>query len=115
QNAPKYVKCIEEYQELQYHYVLHTSLDVVEEKLAASMKSTSDVRELYLGLLFATEDHRIFGYVTNTRVKFIVVFDATRNNLRDNDIRGMFRKLHCAYADVVSNPFYTPGDPIESK
>lgn len=27
----------------------------------------------------------------------------------------MFRKLHTAYTDVVCNPFYIPGDKIESK
>ena len=29
--------------------------------------------------------------------------------LRDNEIRAMFRKLHNAYMDMISSPFYTPG------
>jgi hypothetical protein len=27
----------------------------------------------------------------------------------------MFRKLHMAYTNVMSNPFYGPGDRIQSK
>jgi hypothetical protein len=27
----------------------------------------------------------------------------------------MFRKLHMAYTNVMSNPFYVPGEPIQSK
>lgn len=27
----------------------------------------------------------------------------------------MFRKLHNSFTDVMCNPFYTPGDPIQSK
>ena len=35
--------------------------------------------------------------------------------LRDNDMRMMFRKIHTAYVSMVSNPFYNPGDPIQSR
>ena len=34
---------------------------------------------------------------------------------RDNEIRQMFRKIHIAYTNVISNPFYTPGTKISSK
>jgi hypothetical protein len=34
---------------------------------------------------------------------------------RDNETRQMFRKLHMAYTNVMSNPFYVPGEPIQSK
>lgn len=96
---------------------MHTSLDIVEEKLSTVGKGTSssDLRELYLGLLYSTEEHKIFGYVTNTKIKFIIVVDSTNTMLRDNEVRTMFRKLHAAYTDVVCNPFYIPGDPITSK
>ncbi|KAL1116790.1 hypothetical protein AAG570_005262, partial [Ranatra chinensis] len=114
-NSPKYLSCLDESNELQFYYKAHTSLDVIEEKLLAAGKSTPDIRELYMGLLYATEEHKIFGYVTNTRVKFIVIVDASHSTLRDNEIRGMFRKLHAAYMDVVCNPFHIPGDSIRSR
>ena len=30
-------------------------------------------RDLYLGLLYSTEHQRIFGYVTNTKIKFVII------------------------------------------
>ena len=53
--------------------------------------------------------------MTNTKVKFIVIVDASNTSLRDNEIRQMFRKLHLAYTQLMCNPFYIPGDKITSK
>lgn len=39
--------------ELKYHFIVHTSLDVVEEKVAAKEKQGS--LDSYLGLLYPTE------------------------------------------------------------
>ena len=58
---------------------------------------------------------QVFGYVTNTNIKFIVVVDASNATLRDNEIRQMFRKLRDGYTNVLWNPFYLPGTKIESK
>ncbi|GFG38256.1 hypothetical protein Cfor_01897 [Coptotermes formosanus] len=89
QNSPKYISCLNPELELQFQYKVHTSLDVVEEKLSSIGKTSSDVRELYLGLLYSTEEHKMYP--------------------------SMFRKLHTVYTDVVCNPFYIPGDPVVSK
>jgi hypothetical protein len=42
---------------------VHTSLDVVEEKLSSVGKTSGDVRELYLGLLYSTEEHKMYPLV----------------------------------------------------
>lgn len=94
---------------------MHTSLDVVEEKISAVGKSLGDQRELYLGLLYPTEDYKVYGYVTNSKVKFVIVVDSSNTSLRDNEIRSMFRKLHNSFTDVMCNPFHNPGDPIKSR
>uniref|UniRef100_T1HFW4 Trafficking protein particle complex subunit 2-like protein n=3 Tax=Rhodnius TaxID=13248 RepID=T1HFW4_RHOPR len=114
-NAPKFVSCSDPEAELEFHFKVHSALDIIEEKLTTVAKATNDIRDSYLGLLYATEEHKIFGYVTNTKIKIIIAVDANQNILRDNDIRAMFRKLHGAYADVVCNPFYIPGEIISSK
>lgn len=101
--------------ELKFLYTIHTSLDVVEEKISPGNKSSGDVRELYLGLLYPTEDYKVYGYVTNTKTKFIVIVETSRTTPRDNEIKQMFHKLHTSYADVICNPFYVPGDQIVSK
>ena len=103
------------FQELSLQYSLHTSLDVVEEKLTNSNKSSgADNRELYLGSLYSSEHQKVFGYVTNTRIKFIIITDNNNSTLRDNEIRQMFRKLHTAYTNIMANPFYIPGENITS-
>ena len=126
-NHPLFVRSATPARLLADQYALHTSLDVVEEKTApataaagsatgsaAARKAGEPTRELYLGSLFSTEKQKVFGYVTNTRIKFIVIVDASNTALRDNEIRQMFRKLHTAYTQLMSNPFYVPGDEIKS-
>ncbi|XP_070809193.1 trafficking protein particle complex subunit 2-like protein isoform X2 [Pituophis catenifer annectens] len=114
-NYPLYIKSIPTENELKFHYTVHTSLDVVDEKVSALGKALVDQRELYLGLLYPTEDYKVYGYVTNSKVKFVMVVDSSNTALRDNEIRSMFRKLHNSYTDVMCNPFYNPGDQIQSR
>lgn len=108
--------------EVNFHYIVHTSLDVVDEKLnnsnnlvAPTVKTTEPPRDLYLGILYSTEQHKVYGYVTNTSIKFILIVEASNTNIRDNEIRQMFRKLHNGYSNMLYNPFYVPGTPIDSK
>ncbi|XP_039248170.1 trafficking protein particle complex subunit 2-like protein [Styela clava] len=119
ENYPLLIRCKPgEENELKFHYTVHTSLDVVEEKIASVGKgsgTSSDLREFYLGLLYPTEDYKVYGYVTNTKVKFVIVVDPSNVQKRDNEIRSMFRKLHNAYTELVCNPFYIPGETIKSK
>ncbi|KAK2530164.1 Trappc2l [Columba guinea] len=63
---------------------------------------------------FGALPHR-YGYVTNSKVKFVMVVDSSNTALRDNEIRSMFRKLHNSYTDIMCNPFYNPGDRINSR
>ena len=53
----------------------------------AGGKAGSDNRELYLGSLYSTEHQKVFGYVTNTKIKLVIVVDNTNTTLRDNEIR----------------------------
>ena len=114
-NEPLYIHTIHEETDLKFHYIVHTCLDVIEEKTTSSSKASQDPRELYLGLLYPTEDYKVYGYVTNTKIKFVIIVESMNATLRDNDMRMMFRKIHNAYVSMVSNPFYNPGDPINSK
>jgi len=113
ENSPLYIACVQPEQELGYHYSLHTSLDVIEEKLSSTNKG-NEHRDLYLGVLYCTEHQKVFGYVTNTKIKFVIIVDTSNANLRDNETRQMFRKLHIAYTNVMSNPFYVPSTKINS-
>ncbi|CAE6396049.1 unnamed protein product [Rhizoctonia solani] len=90
--------------ELKYHYVAHTSLDVVDERVAA-IKSG----DCYLGLLHTMEDLAVYatlGYITPTRVKIILALALADYVVRDADVVNIFRTLHTTYAAALSNPFY---------
>ncbi|KAM4643276.1 LOW QUALITY PROTEIN: trafficking protein particle complex subunit 2-like protein [Amazona ochrocephala] len=111
ENYPLYIQSIPTENELKFHYTVHTSLDVMDKKISAMGKALVDQRKLYLGLLYPTEDYKLYGYVTNSKVKFVMVVDSSNTVLRDNEIRSMF-KLHNSYTDIMCNPFYNPGDFI---
>uniref|UniRef100_A0A6Q2X444 Trafficking protein particle complex subunit 2-like protein n=1 Tax=Esox lucius TaxID=8010 RepID=A0A6Q2X444_ESOLU len=98
ENYPLYIRSVPTQNELKFHYTVHTSLDVVEEKISAVGKAMADQRELYLGLLYPTEDYKVYltDYISVPSPK-------------------MFRKLHNSFTDVMCNPFYNPGDTIQSK
>ncbi|WZN65671.1 trafficking protein particle complex protein [Chloropicon roscoffensis] len=91
---------------IKFHYILHCSLDAFEEK--------ADNKDSYLGLLYPTEDYKVYGYLTSTQAKLILVTH-TFNQVKESSVREVFEGLHSAYIDAVSNPFYTPGKKIESK
>ncbi|XP_078045693.1 trafficking protein particle complex subunit 2-like protein isoform X1 [Augochlora pura] len=121
-NSPKYIRCADESMALQFHCKVHTSIDIIEEKLNVGNKAVIDIRELYLGLLNATEEYKMFvilltlyGYATNTKIKFIIVLQSSNTTLRENDVKMIFKKLHAAYSNSVCNPFYIPDDEINSK
>jgi trafficking protein particle complex subunit 2 len=59
QNTPKYVSCLNPNLELDFQYKVHNALDVVEEKMSSVGKSSGDIRELYLGLLNSTDEHKL--------------------------------------------------------
>lgn len=64
----------------------------------------------------------MYGWLTNTGVKFVVVVDmegraagegekgggSGGNGLRDADLRPVFRAVQRAYIGVLRNPFYEP-------
>lgn len=60
QNSLKYFACLNPELDLQFRYKMHTALDFIEEKLSSAGKPTNDVRELYLGQLYAAEDYKLF-------------------------------------------------------
>uniref|UniRef100_A0A674E614 Trafficking protein particle complex subunit 2L n=1 Tax=Salmo trutta TaxID=8032 RepID=A0A674E614_SALTR len=60
ENYPLFIRSVPVQNELKFHYTVHTSLDVVEEKISAVGKAMADQRELYLGLLYPTEDQKVY-------------------------------------------------------
>lgn len=107
------------------------------ESSCASQEAGPAAFEPYQGLLYMTEDYRVYGYISCTRVKFLITVDDmvscrrmrctcypaqsefpglifgpatpwdrdTQHEFKEVEMRDIFKKLHAAYADAVSNPF----------
>ena len=61
-NEPLYIHSQEDADaDLKFHYIVHTCLDVIEEKTTSLSKASQDPKELYLGLLYPTEDYKVSG------------------------------------------------------
>eukprot|EP00249_Psilotum_nudum_P002501 c15571_g1_i1 orf=124-597(+) len=113
-NNPLYIQSFTDGDDaLKFHYIVHCSLDVIDEKVNNPKRTGAALNETFLGLLYPTEDYRVYGYLTNTKVKFILV--VTDQDVRDADVRSFFRRFHAAYVDVASNPFHVPGKRITSQ
>ncbi|GAA6040192.1 hypothetical protein JCM8097_004175 [Rhodosporidiobolus ruineniae] len=90
-------------QDLKWHYAAHTALDFFEERELPAAKTT----ESYLGLLYAMEDYAVYGYQTNTRVKFVLALALADAVIRDIDVKTILRAIHNSYIAYLSNPFST--------
>jgi len=87
--------------ELKYHYIAHTSLDVIEERMSSGGKSA----DCYLGFLYAMEDVAVYGYVTPLKVKIVLALALSDSVVRDAELIMIFKAFHMAYYSSISNPF----------
>ncbi|XP_039134051.1 trafficking protein particle complex subunit 2-like protein [Dioscorea cayenensis subsp. rotundata] len=114
QNNPVFLQSFTDSDDaLKLHHIVHCSLDVIDERVNNPKKSGPTLNDTFLGVLYPMDDCKVYGYLTNTNVKFIMV--TTDTDLKDGDLRSFFKDLHSAYVDAVSNPFHIPGKKITSK
>ena len=121
-NNPLYIRAFGPYDQLRFHFIVHTALDFVEEKVATQRQQTStpsapqpaaagtSKHDSYLGLLYPIEELRVYGYLTNCRIKLIAVLD--EEEVKDAEMKALFRRLHALYVDTVSNPFHAPDSEL---
>ncbi|KAG0251763.1 hypothetical protein DFQ27_008564 [Actinomortierella ambigua] len=57
-------------------------------KQATAMKA----QDMYLGVLFSMEDLSVYGYMTNTRIKFITVLTVPDVIIKDLDMKNLHHK-----------------------
>ncbi|KAL9712684.1 hypothetical protein Ac2012v2_003921 [Leucoagaricus gongylophorus] len=86
---------------IKYHYIAHTSLDIIEERVAAAGKGG----DCYLGLLYTLEDVAVYGYITPLKVKIVLALALTDSVVKDLDMLTIFKAMHTAYFNAISNPF----------
>ncbi|XP_058002430.1 uncharacterized protein LOC110645889 isoform X1 [Hevea brasiliensis] len=110
QNNPLYIQSFTEADDaLKLHHIVHCSLDVVEERVNNPKKSGPTLNETFLGLLYPTENYKVYGYLTNTKVKFILV--TTDLDVRDADVRNVMEEYHFhriePYEQLISPHYLT--------
>ena len=111
-NNPLYIKAFGS-DDLRFHFIVHTALDFIEEKVAAQRHAAQQgagasaaKQDPYLGMLYPIEELRVYGYLSACRVKLIAVID--EEEVKDEQMRALFRRLHSLYVDTMSNPFRAP-------
>ncbi len=50
--------------------------------------AAQDPRHNYLGMLFPTEQYRVYGYITSTNVKLVLVLN-DQSNAKDPEIKSV--------------------------
>lgn len=59
--------------------------------MSAPRKTPAEVFDTYLGMLYPTADYKVYGYISNTRIKFMLVLDDTQ---KDEKMRMVSTCLH---------------------
>lgn len=75
---------------LKYNFLSHTMIDVIEERMHQK-------QDLYLGLLAVVEDLAVFGYCSNTSVKFLLFVTAEDKIVKDTQVKHIFKQIHDLY------------------
>ena len=123
ENNPLYLRAFGPHDQLRFHFIVHTALDFIEEKVAAQRSQAgvapsqqaaagASKQDCYLGLLYPIEDLRTYGYLTNCRIKLVLVVDD--EEVKDGEVKSLFRRLHALYVDTVSNPFHAPDSDLDA-
>ncbi|CAD8107038.1 unnamed protein product [Paramecium sonneborni] len=87
---------------LNAQFILHAALDVFEEKYKSS-------KELFLKEIDQKQDYRIFGYVTPSNIRFLVLTDQ-----EEEKVKGFCQLAHEQLIKVLMNPLYQLGSSISS-
>ena len=80
-----------------------------QQQLAAG-GSTAAKHDCFLGLLYPIEELRVYGFQTNCRTKLIVVLD--EEEVKEAEMRALFRRLQGLYIDAICNPFHVPDSEL---
>ena len=103
---------------LEFQFLLNSSLDIFEARLPHQAADHD------FGLLQAIDEClAMYGWVTNTGVKIVIIVDlegkppnpnVNRSSailgIRDSDLKPAFRAIQTAYIRLLHNPFYYPDD-----
>jgi trafficking protein particle complex subunit 2 len=102
---------------LEFSFLLSSCLDIFESR---APHKTADQD---FGLLQAVDERlAMYGWLTNTGIKIVIVVDMASRVLRESksnaggafresDLKPAFRAVQSAYINLLRNPFYMPDEP----
>jgi len=102
---------------------IFTSLDSIENNLDIIdndalpqniNKNKNSISKNYLGVLQPSDTHKILGYVTASRINFILLLDTGKPMPREIDIKTFFENIHQLWMSISGNPFYKSGKVIKN-
>jgi hypothetical protein len=72
---------------LKYHFLAHSALDIIEERIVSGAKTI----DTYFGLLHVLEEVSVYGFLTNSLVKIIIMIEGGDGSggLRDSDVKAV--------------------------
>lgn len=96
--------------------VIYNSLDVIEERMASIRTTSAKEVDNYIGCLAVVGALSLFGQVTNTRQKLVVIIKSGLGVAESKEpaVRVLLRKLHVAVVAALLNPFESVDAPIKS-
>ncbi|KAF4551775.1 Hypothetical protein D9617_12g036650 [Elsinoe fawcettii] len=104
---------------LEFSFMLSSCLDIFEARMPSKPVGQD------FGLLQAIDERlAMYGWLTNTGVKFVIIIDmegrviesqsagrsASVIGLKNSDLTPAFRAIHDAYINLLRNPFYMPDE-----
>lgn len=75
--------------------------------VAAPRKAPGEVLDTYLGMLYPTEDFKVYGYISNTRIKFMLVVDEMpqkEDEMRVVRLDTSYSERNCCSPACMSRP-----------
>jgi hypothetical protein len=95
---------------VRHRFVLHSALDRLEQLTTnpdGTTKKKININNAknnnFLGLVLPIEETRVYGYITNTQIKFILIVEDDDNI--DVEIQRLFNDIHESYIQDIMNPF----------
>mmetsp|Transcript_131337 Transcript_131337/g.379944 ORF Transcript_131337/g.379944 Transcript_131337/m.379944 type:complete len:184 (-) Transcript_131337:23-574(-) len=105
-------------------FIMHAALERVEqlagpEGFGWRAPNATGADAMFVGLLAPVEETRVYGYVTTTGIKFILVVEDEavpdiQKNV-DDEIKALMIEIHNLFVADLMNPFKEIGSHIQSK
>ncbi len=105
---------------LNLQMIANSSLDIMEERMEDSKQGVN--LELFMGQLLAVDDYKVYGYLSNTKIKTIVICsnigdydaDSPRASGNGQTFKDFTRQLYSLYVRGCQNPFKSVDEPCAS-